>query len=49
MGKNLKGNEIGKGISQRKDGLYMGRYKNCYGERLAIYDKDLKILKSEPL
>ena len=27
MGKNLKGKDIGKGISQRKDGLYMGRSK----------------------
>lgn len=25
MGKDLKGNELGKGISQRKDGLYQAR------------------------
>ena len=26
MGKNLKGKEIGKGICQRKDGLYTARF-----------------------
>ena len=26
MGKNLKGKECGKGIYQRKDGLYSARY-----------------------
>lgn len=26
MGKNLKGKECGKGISQRKDGLYCARF-----------------------
>ena len=27
MGKNLKGKELGEGLSQRKDGRYMARYK----------------------
>lgn len=33
MGKNLKGKEIGKGICQRKDGLYVARFVNQYGKR----------------
>lgn len=33
MGKNLKGREIGKGICQRKDGLYTARFVNKYGNR----------------
>lgn len=34
MGKNLKGREIGKGISQQKDGLYVGRYTDLTGKRV---------------
>ena len=33
MGKNLKGKEIGKGICQRKDGLYVARFVNRYCNR----------------
>ena len=33
MGKNLRGKEIGKGISQRKDGLYCARFVNKRGKR----------------
>ena len=33
MGKNLKGKECGKGICQRKDGLYSARFTNKYGKR----------------
>ena len=33
MGKNLKGKEIGKGICQRKDGLYVARFVNRFGKR----------------
>ena len=33
MGKTLKGKEIGKGISQRKDGLYCARFVNKRGKR----------------
>lgn len=39
MGKPLKGKELGKGISQRKDGLYQGRFANRFGKRQVIYDK----------
>lgn len=34
MGKNLKGKELGVGISQRKDGWYIGRYTNKHGRRV---------------
>lgn len=47
MGKDLKGKELGTGISQRKNGTYVARYVNMYGERKSIYDKDLKSLKRE--
>ena len=33
MGKNLKGKECGKGICQRKDGLYSARFTNKHGKR----------------
>lgn len=33
MGKNLKGKQLGKGLGQRKDGLYYARCRNCRGER----------------
>jgi len=33
MGKNLKGKELGKGIYQRKDGLYCARFVNKRGKR----------------
>ena len=33
MGKSLNGKELGKGISQRKDGLYQARFVNRFGKR----------------
>ena len=33
MGKNLKGKECGKGICQRKDGLYLARFVDKAGKR----------------
>ena len=33
MGKSLKGKELGKGIGQRKDGLYYARCDNRAGKR----------------
>lgn len=33
MGKNLKGKECGKGICQRKDGLYLARFVDTAGKR----------------
>lgn len=34
MGKDLCGKELGRGISQREDGLYVARYTNKYGKRV---------------
>lgn len=33
MGKNLRGKKLGKGLSQRKDGLYCARFVNKAGKR----------------
>ena len=33
MGKDLRGKELGKGLSQRADGFYVGRFTNKYGKR----------------
>lgn len=45
MGKDLKGKELGVGLSQRKDGLYQGRYADRWGKRKTIYGKNLKELR----
>lgn len=45
MGKDLKGKEIGEGISQRKDGRYCGRYTDRFGKRKSLYGRNLKELK----
>ena len=44
MGKDLKGKELGKGFSQRKDGAYCYRYK-VDNKSSSIYDRNLNILK----
>ena len=41
MGKNLKGRDCGKGICQRKDGLYAARFTNRFGERIERHFKNL--------
>lgn len=45
MGKDLKGKELGKGLSQRKDGSYEGRFVNRFGKRESVYGKTLKDVK----
>lgn len=45
MGKDLKGKELGKGISQRADGNYMARYVDRYKKRHTFYGRDLKLLR----
>lgn len=45
MGKDLKGKNLGKGISQRPDGNYMGRFVDKYKKRHTYYNRDLKALK----
>ena len=37
MGKDLKGKELGVGISQRKDGTYTGRFTTRFGKRKQKY------------
>ncbi len=37
MGKSLNGKELGKGITQRKDGLYQARFINRFGKRQTLY------------
>lgn len=44
MGKDLRGRELGTGISQRKNGKYQGRYVDRFGTRKTIYDDDLRSL-----
>lgn len=39
MGKSLNGKELGKGITQRKDGLYQARFINRFGKRQTLYGK----------
>lgn len=47
MGKSLNGKELGVGISQRKDGLYQGRYVDAFGKRKTIYYAKLAELRKE--
>lgn len=42
MGKDLKGKELGVGISQRKDGLYTARFTDKKGKRKQKYFKKLQ-------
>jgi integrase len=46
MGKNLKGKELGRGLSQRPDGRYMGRAQ-VEGHTIVLYDWNLKELKKK--
>lgn len=47
MGKSLNGKELGKGISQRKDGIYQGRFVNRFGKRKTIYATSLKEIRQK--
>lgn len=48
MGKDLKGKELGTGISQRKDGLYVARFTNRLGKRIApMYAKTEREIKKK--
>ena len=47
MGKSLKGKELGKGISQRKDGRYQARFVNRFGKRQTIYAKTLNEIRHQ--
>ena len=37
MGKDLRGRELGRGLSQRKDGKYSARYRSKIGKRIEKY------------
>ena len=45
MGKSINGKELGRGISQRSDGLYRGRFTNRFGVRQELYDRNLNELR----
>lgn len=45
MGKDLKGKDLGKGITQRQDGRYFARYIDKYGRRKSLYSDKLKDIK----
>lgn len=47
MGKDLKGKELGAGITQRKNGAYQGRYKDRFGNVKTIYNRKLSDLRKE--
>ena len=47
MGKSIKKKDLGKGISQRDNGCYVGRYTDNFGKRRYIYDRNLKILEQK--
>ncbi len=47
MGKDLKGKALGVGITQRKDGLYQGRYTDRFGKKQTIYEKKLADLRKK--
>lgn len=47
MGKDLKGKELGAGITQRKNGTYQGRYKDRFGHTKTIYNRKLSVLRKE--
>lgn len=46
MGKDLKGKELGRGLSQRPDGRYMARAKVA-GKSILLYGWKLRTLKQE--
>lgn len=47
MGKNLLGKEIGRGISQRKDGKYRARFVSKSGKRIGECFDNLRKAKEE--
>ena len=47
MGKDLNGNDLGEGITQRKDGRYQARYTDRFGNRKTLYARTLKEIKEK--
>ena len=47
LGKSLKGKDLGKGITQRKNGLYQGSFVRSDGKRITLYSRSLSELKEK--
>lgn len=47
MGKDLRNKELGLGISQRKDGVYVARFTNREGKRIFFCWHKLKFIKKK--
>lgn len=47
MGKDLKGRELGKGLRQKPDGIYIGRYTDRFGKRRELRNQSLTELRQE--
>ena len=47
LGKDLKGKNLGTGISQRRDGSYQGRFVNRFGDRQTVYGQTIKEVKNK--
>lgn len=47
MGKSLNSRELGKGITQRKDGSYTARYVDRYGVRKSLYASTVNEIKQK--
>lgn len=47
MGKDLKGKNLGTGVSQRKDGVYTARYTDRFGRRCQIYANTEREIKKK--
>ncbi len=47
MGKSLNGRELGKGITQRKDGTYTARYIDKYGVRKSLYASNINDIRQK--
>lgn len=45
MGKDLKGKEMGSGLSQRIDGVYCARFVNRFGKRVSLYSSSRSEIK----
>ena len=45
MGKSLSGKELGRGISQNKDGIYIGRFTSKTGKRKSVSGRNLADVK----
>lgn len=46
-GRSLTGKESDKGIAQRKDGIYQGRFVNRFGKKQMVYAKTLNEVRQK--